>query len=254
MRVGRTRWLLAAGLGILACAGRDDLSSYRLAVAAGKTPVGDIYVTDGNGRILERITDTPDQAEMWPLWSADGKKIFYETRTTADRALSLRVFELETKTDRLIYGPVSPGELWCSLSPDGTRLAYVLKDSVPGRLVVRDLRTEAITPVARPGEVLVRPEWDPESRRLLVQARGANDRTWDMVLIDLESGDRTVVGGAADTTEFKGRWSPDGRFVVYGVAGSPGRAAVGLTLLDLATGQRTTLTSPGDGRVVSAVW
>jgi Tol biopolymer transport system component len=239
---------------LCACDHATDLVDYRLVVAGGRSQVSDLYIVNGNGRIMQRITETPDRAETWPLWTPDGARIYYESRETADRTLSLRAFDLTRRTDELVYGPVSPGELWCAISPDGTKLAHVTKDSMLGQLVLRDMRTGEVQPMARPGERLLRPEWAQDSRRLLCQAKLSRQSPWDLVIVDTATGDRQSLGGAPDTTEFKGRWSPDGQSIVFSVAGKSGRGTVGLEILALETGSRTKLSPGMDERVVSGAW
>jgi len=223
-------------------------------VAGGRTQVSDLYVVNGAGRILQRLTDTPDRAETWPIWTPDGSRVYYESRETADRSLSLRVYDLDHRVDELVYGPVGPGELWCAISPDGTTLAHVTKDSMLGQLVLRDLRSGEVRLMARPGERLLRPEWAPDSRRLLCQAKLSRNSPWDLVLVDTATGDRLPLGGTPDSTEFKGRWSPDGHSVVFSIAGAGERGTVGLATLTLANGSRTVLSPGKDERVVSGTW
>lgn len=250
---GRRALLCLAAL-FVACAGDRDLAGYRLAVIGGTSQVGDVYVVNGNGRILRRVTDTPDQAEMWPCWSRDGTRIFYESRATSDRRISLHVFDLGNGSDEVLYGPAKPGELWPAISPDGTKLAHVVRDTMFGRMVIKDLESGAVDTVALPGERLIRPEWAPDSRRLLCQRRVPGAESWDLVVVDTQTGERRLLGGASDTTEFKGRWSPDGRYVSFSVAQDAGRGYVGLVAIDVETGSRTVLVKGDDERVVSGSW
>ena len=252
-----TRVSLCAGLAMLvaiACVDETGLSSYRLAVAGGRTQVSDICIVNGKGKVVQQVTTTSDRAEMWPLWAADGRRVFYESRETADRTISLRVFDLDREQEEIVYGPVRPGELWCALSPDGTKLAYITKDSVPGLMVLKDLRSGAVTPLARQGERLVRPEWAPDSKRILCQSGLTGVAAWDLVVVDTDTGERRVLGGASDTTEFKGRWSPDGRFVVYSITGEQNRGNVGMVVQNLETGGRTIVSQGEEERVVSGAW
>lgn len=239
---------------VVACGGGRELASYRLAVVMTENLVGDVWIVDGRGQPIRRVTQTPDRAEMWPTFSPDGTQLFYEARVMPQRHVSLRRFHLDTGSEEVLYDPGAPGELWPTLSPDGSMLAYVTVDSGPHDLVVMDVATGERRVVNRPGELLIRPEWSPDSRRLLCQSREREDQPWKIVVVDLGSGTREHVGTDTDVMEFKARWSPDGREVVFSVRNRVNPAGIGLAIWDA---ERKTLSEllPGTAqRVVSAAW
>ncbi|MBN1423645.1 PD40 domain-containing protein [Candidatus Fermentibacteria bacterium] len=246
-------WALAV-VCTVGCQDDNDLGARRLIVAAGRTQVSDIYMVNGHGGIVQRITDTPHRAEIWPIWAPDGVHVYYEARETADRSLSLRVFNLLRGTEKVLYGPVGPGELWCALSPDGTSMAFVAKDSFPGDLVVLDIQTGDVRSLSQPGERLLRPEWAPDSRRLLCQAKAEDRANWELLILDTMTGERRRLSEESDSTEFKGKWSPDGRSVVHSVTPYDDRGRAGLQVVDVETGAATGLRVGDHERVISAAW
>ncbi len=243
--------ILALGQG---CGGHSDLGEYRIVVSTSEGLDSDLLLLDGAGRLLRRLTHTPDRAEMWPAWGGGNRWIYFEARGLPDKRVMICRLDLESDREDTLYGPALPGELWYALSPDGRKLAYVSRDSTRTGVIVRDLLTGSPTEHGRMGFRLIRPAWSPDSRRLVCQIRQEEQRQWDLAIIDVDSGRMEVVMASDHRTEFKARWSRDSASLVYSSAEQSTRKRARLETIDLEVSRPVILAGEDRGRFVSGIW
>lgn len=94
-------------------------------------PIGlNIYVMDANGK--NKIKLTEDGADN-PVWSQDGKKIFFEKYIHGGGACAIYVLDIDTKNQEKLVD-IDPTEILylrsLALSPDGKKLAFATSDTV----------------------------------------------------------------------------------------------------------------------------
>lgn len=134
-----------------------------------------------------------------------------------------------TDSDRLT--DTSAWESGPAFSPDGDRLAFARAD----RVYIRDMLTGSET-----GPVLdlpsYAPAWSPDGRALAMSVDdGGGD--WEIFVVEVATGDvHQVTDNTVD--DFDPDWSPDGSSLVLTADG-------GLTILDLHTGGRATMSQAG---------
>ena len=170
----------------------------------------EIYVIDGDGRNLRRVTVNPARDED-PVWSPDGKKIaFVSNRNNANKDhKQIWVIDADGKNPiRLTDGLVDANPDW---SPDGTKILYVTflvpedHDLAPGGTTVMDADGENKRLLENEGGV--HPSWSPDGKRI-VYAYG------QIYVMDADG--RNSVQLTHDVG-FKRMpsWSPDGRSIAY---------------------------------------
>lgn len=250
----RTILLCFVGIVWFGCGANGNLKDYRIAVSVEQDDNADLFVLDGNGKVVERVTSTPHRSEMWPAWDPSGKILFFEAKNPSARSVALCRKVLGESVEDTLYIRTKPGDLWFSLAPNGKTIAYVTRDSSGPLLIVRNLENDAERVLNDRGQILIRPEWASDSRRLVCQARSDSVTQWDLMLVDSISLEkRRLVSSSADT-EFKARWAPDGKLIVFSVAQGDVRRRVELNIVDVEKETTTVLAAGDQQRVVSGVW
>ena len=95
----------------------------KIAFASSRDGNSDIYVMDGDGSNLRRVTVNPAR-DKYPAWSPDGKKIaFVSNRNNVNKDHSqIWVIDADGKNPmRLSDGMI---DLFPDWSPDGTKIVY----------------------------------------------------------------------------------------------------------------------------------
>jgi Tol biopolymer transport system component len=81
--------------------------------------------------IADRVIETPyqqltqrDGRAMWPMWSADGKSIFYVSDRNGNENIWTRLADPSSKADRALTKFTSGRVLWPSIAADGRTIAF----------------------------------------------------------------------------------------------------------------------------------
>ncbi len=103
-----------------------------------------------------------------PVWSKDGKKIFYLDKSWRKTMFRIMAFDIENKQSKeLAIDPGNP--LWLDISPDGKLLAYATVDSKIKRPVIKALSVDGGEPrnVAELKNQCHALNWTPDGKSLL---------------------------------------------------------------------------------------
>lgn len=150
-----------SGLNTSAAVSRDG----RVAMILSKGGSPDVYVCNGDGSGLLRLTATPED-ESTPTWSPDNEWIYYATKASGRRILA-RIPADGGHAQRVstpgILNPTSP-----SFSPDGKWLAFT-QQTREFSICVMPAGGGQVTELV-PGED---PSWSPNSRTLVYTRREA---------------------------------------------------------------------------------
>lgn len=122
------------------------------------------------------------------------------------------------------------GTKYATFSPDGTRLAYSLATETGPAIRIVTLADATFEDILNTGEYasLRFPRWSPDGSEMLFLAKTLEDtRVWNIALLDVESGDSTVLTDQTDedvSTSFvsAGAWNGDASRVLY-ITGVPGQ-------------------------------
>ena len=202
----------------MACGDNPELAAYRIAVSIRQESTADIYIADGNGRLIDRVTNTPLTTEMWPTWSSSGKVMFFEATNNDSVMTFLMRKDIDSTVEDTIYGRPGRGGLWFTVSPDGEKVAYVVRHGYQTQLIIADTLGTKLLVVGEERVRLIRPEWNRDSRRILCQVKKRSAVQWDVALVDTETGTLERFMSTPDSSESRPAWSPNGKFIVYSSA------------------------------------
>ncbi len=229
----------------------DDLANftfYDLVLHCSET-VGSIELSEMWGWRLDGakaflLSARPMDEGFTPLsWSPDGRRMLVARQAYGDR-LSLVLAGSAELEQGMIPGDAQPAAYWIGVSgwsPDGNRLAYHVRLEAPGSVKAEsrivDVRTGE--EVALDGSFIA---WSPRGSDVLYVRGGGFDAlssqssperpTRDFFVVGRDSAERRRIGEGHAAA-----WSPDGRRVAIV------NADLGLTTVDIVTGETTTLAS-----------
>ena len=194
----------------------NGYASRRTKIAFVSTRDGDseIYVVDGDGRNLRRVTVNPN-VDRLPAWSPDGKKIaFVSNRNNVNKDhKQIWVIDADGKNPiRLTDGLVDSYPDW---SPDGMKIVYDAHlhpeehHVAPAGITVMDAdgnNKRLLTPEG------AHPSWSPDGKRIaFISTVGVINHVFVM---DADGGNRTQL-----THDFVRKrlpsWSHDGKRIAY---------------------------------------
>jgi Tol biopolymer transport system component len=194
----------------------------------------EIYLFDTSKKLMANLTHNPGQ-DMFPMWSPDGKQlVFISQRGTAQTALY--AIDANGKNLRALSEPgfytTQP-----TYSPDGYRIAFVIRTQErPNLDILHTVQSDGsqLAALDIPGYY---PSWSPDGRYLAYWHRA------DFYVLDIETGEKRRI-----LTHYSSQllhWSPDSRHIAF--------AANGIHLIDVQSGDHTTLDTP-DSRPIYPAW
>ncbi len=158
-------------------------------------------------------------ANLHPVFSADGRTLYYTSNKTSDYFGRTAVYarDMETGKEELVVGGVRSA---VSLSPDGRRLLYA-KYNPPGvyghlyyDLYVYDLASKSESRLTRDLRA-TSPTWSPDGARIAFVH--AKDGTVNLATVDTLGGDmRALTTFTNGEQVFTPQWHPGGRSLVFG--------------------------------------
>ena len=140
-----------------------------------------------------------------------------------------------------------------AFSPDGKRIAYVSDRLGRQEIWILDLETRRTEPLKMPGGDLPTgtPVWSADGRQIAT-ARLMPDGKRALWLAAIDGSHAEAVGPAAAELQMLGKFSPDGKQLLYGLKSG---GVMQIFALELATRQSRQLTfTPGDKYLDPAVW
>jgi Tol biopolymer transport system component/imidazolonepropionase-like amidohydrolase len=194
----------------------------------GRTGLWLIEPGGGAPRQLTQLRD-PDGFDGQAAWSPDGRVIAFTRLVPPDSASSpwhsrLAVMDFAGGGARELpvvdsVGPDLRDPAW---APDGRRLAIVAdsaRGDEGGRLWVVERATGHARPLTGPGTAVLAPAFAPDGRRVAFFAADSSDHTQLWIMPVDSVGDPIRLTGQTDVTPTRVRWTPDGRWLVYGAEG-----------------------------------
>jgi tricorn protease len=170
---------------------------------------GDIFSVPAEHGPIRDLTNTSGADEDHPIWSNDGKTVYYTTDGAGEQQVAERPAEggpekqLTHFTSGYLYGPV--------LSPDGKQLAFsdsahklwlLSTDGGEPKQVTQDQLSEIHDQA-----------FSPDSR-WLAYSLSSRSRRRDLYLYEIATGKQTRLGNGGDADESP-VWSPDGKYLYF---------------------------------------
>jgi len=203
---GYPRWC-PDGLSILLYAEhiRSDDGQYKVDVQTGEVTL-----------LIPEKDDVPGIKHWWPVMSQDGRYLFYDYEDSTEEYYEIRVREIDTGKDKELLSHPPLGNNQLALSPDGKKLALIIRDE-------KNMRTVKVMPIegGEPKELhrfeldggnIVPLDWSPDGRYIYFPKRSTEG--WELWRVPAQ-------GGEAENLKLKMRGfsnlniHPDGQRITF---------------------------------------
>ncbi len=207
----------------------------KIAFATDRNDNFEIYVLNGDGGGLVRLTDNP-ATDVSPSWSPDGMKIAFVSSRDGNPEIYVMNADGSGQT-RLTNNPTD--DLRPAFSPDGTKIAFVSNRTGNDEIFVMDANGGSQTNLTNSPEADYTPTWRPDGAKLAFTSdRDGNAEIYSM---DANGGNQlNLTNNTAD--DLNPAWSPgkitfqsdrdaasNGNFEVYAMNGADGSSQTRLT-------------------------
>ena len=182
----------------------------------------ELYVLDSIGASPRRIGLALPDAVMFPDWAPDGKRIAVSAGSRADRP-SVYFVDVASGAARLVL-PAAEASYRCpSWSPRGDRLVVASYQAARSAIVVIDTLGAVVDTLARSDTTYLDcPQWSPSGDEILLTVfHGGGQSGWerpafhsDLAVTRLSDRNLRMLTSDSGLTNY-GRWSRDGRMVVF---------------------------------------
>jgi TolB protein len=183
----------------------------RLAVTAQSNGHSAIYVGDGNGRRMKRITD-PNADAMFASWSPDGTQLAVSALVDGNRDIYLMKPEPGAAMIRLTDDPATDtSPTW---SPDGNTIAYASNRT--GKFQIHSVGSDGSNPARVTSNEAddTNPAWSPVGSQIAFQSDRERALGDEIFVINADgSGERRLTNRAG--SDSSPNWSGDGSRIVY---------------------------------------
>ena len=202
--------------------GTTTPQTFRLALASDRDGNMEIYVMDGDGQNVRRLTENPAW-DAYPVWSPDGTQLAF-LRLSMTEAGEIAPAEENglylinsDGGDEMQLVPITEMRMESApaWSPDGTQIAYTVPeetgtDTPRSSIYVVSRQGGEPTAVLTNTYSLSNLTWSPDGAYLLFTSTGGS-RGPRVSTLDLETGEVTMLGNPAWIAAF----SPTGEEVAY---------------------------------------
>ena len=178
--------------------------------------------TDGSSPAVA-LTNYSDGQTGGAFWSRDGRTFFFQ------RGSGLQAVPVNGGTPQPAW-PSAANANGFTLSPDGTKVAFVVRPSSGADLIVHSIAANSDQRITHVEGAIAAISWSPDGTKLAYSASsgasvsdGASGGS-DLVVANLAGSARNTIDRQASSIAGTS-WSPDGAYLTYntGGGGAPGR-------------------------------
>ena len=210
----------------------------RIAGVSSGDSRSDIWIADLERGATSRLTYEHTNAA--PVWSADGRALYFASRTDGPFEIWTRDVEGRLPSRRLLRA--EHHAIPASASADGGRLAFVQPSaSTRADIWMLPLAGGSPTPIVQGPFDETAPAFSPDSTLLAYQS--SEGGRWEVFVQTLADGRRVVA--STDGGE-RPRWSADGRWLYYESGSRAMRVAVAVYARGVTIGEPSEVGSSGD--------
>lgn len=164
-----------------------------------------LWLIEHDGTDLRDLTDG-DVGAVWPVWSADGRWVFFRSRGKWNR-IDVSSRRVEVLADR-----IEPDWIRPTLSPDSLRVAYSRTTGGTTDMWTAARDGSDPTRLTFAAEFAGFPSWSPDGERLAFELVG-RDST-QLAMVPAAGGDVELLTREPGLS-WTGGWSPDGRKIAF---------------------------------------
>jgi Tol biopolymer transport system component len=180
-----------------------------------------IWTVSISGDQLEPITPQGPSGGYAPVYSADGRSIFYHSGQLFQVDIDPRSGKPLGEANRVTGFAQPPSVIRrISFSADGKRIAYSLvrrTESISSVMLQRNTGVQAASPVALVSNATGRnnyPAFSPDGKRIAFSVCAVGGTGCDIWLADVDGSDQSQLT-TAESTELAPGWFPDGEQIAY---------------------------------------
>jgi Tol biopolymer transport system component len=202
--------------------------------------------------VAQQVWAGDDDVDPWGAPSSDGRQFVFVRWSFTTGGSNIAVRDLVSgQTRELTHTTTAEYGMSPVISPDGSEVAYVWVDSSIRITTIDGMRTRVL--VEKPGFFFHSLRWSPTGRQLAVIAIDyPKDRTGQILLISTKDGRITQLKSLGwKGAKLGGGFSPDGRFLVYALEGTPPDHDIFAIAVD---GSREDCLVQGPGKDTSPAW
>ncbi|MCB0564999.1 MAG: PD40 domain-containing protein [Phaeodactylibacter sp.] len=206
----------------------------------------DIFLIDENGGQLSQLTGHTADSRR-PSWHPHGQKVLFES--TRDGAT--RLFEIHADgsglKELMCLNKETDGGLFARYSPDGSQIAYTLKESETNfDLYLYTIKDSRSTVLFSDEYRNVYPQWHPSGRKILFFSRHeTNNEDDELYRMNLKNGKLKRLA-PSPLHNFCPAWSADGRRIAYVTSMEETRPEIYIMKKNGKGQQRITFNEDGD--------
>ena len=113
---------------------------------------------------IRQLTSTPDSSSLRPAWSADGRRIAYQS--DRDGTFHIYVMNADGTDNKQISSGKDIDDRHPAWSPDGNAIAVDSGDATHREIWIIDIQSQRRTQVTKTGNIATFPSWSPDGKRL----------------------------------------------------------------------------------------